>query len=56
MIDTLDIFTKLRATGLTAKQSETIAKVIFLVHTARSHGAVVEKETETRLGFSRKAN
>ncbi len=53
MIDTLDIYTKLKATGLTAKQAEAIAKVIFRVHSARSNGAVAEKETEARPDFSR---
>ncbi len=56
MVDTLDIYTKLKATGLTAKQSEAIAKVIFLVHAARSNGAVAEKEAKTRSDFSRKVN
>ena len=49
MVDTLDIYTKLKATGLTAKQAEAIAKVLFLVHSARLQGAVVEKEARPDL-------
>ena len=53
MVDTLDIYTKLKATGLTAKQSETIAKVLFLVHSARSNGAAAEKSAVARPDFSK---
>ena len=49
MIDTLDIYTKLRVTGLTAKQSEAIAKVLFRIHSARSNVAVTEKEVRPDL-------
>ena len=54
MIDTLDIYTDLKGTGLTAKQSEAIAKVIFRVHSVRRNVAVAEKEEKTRPDSSQK--
>ena len=54
MVDTLDIYTKLRASGLTARQSEAIAKVLFLVHSARSNNVVATNQSEARTAFARK--
>jgi hypothetical protein len=53
MIDTLEMYKKLKAAGIKARQAEAITKAIAFAHTARSNDLQAKKEAEVRTGFPR---
>jgi hypothetical protein len=53
MIDTLDIYKKLKATGLTARQSEAIAKTIGLSVADRTTDLLTTKDLAVWTSFGR---
>jgi hypothetical protein len=53
MIDTLEMYKKLKVAGIKARQAEAITKAIAFAHTARSNDLQAKKEAEVRTGFPR---
>ncbi len=53
MIDTLEMYKKLKAAGIKSRQAEAITKAIVFAHTARSRDLEAKKEAEVTAGFPR---
>ncbi len=53
MIDTLEMYKKLKAAGIKSRQAEAITNAIAFANNSRSRDLEAKKEAEVRAGFPR---